>query len=140
RAREVGDRHILARVLLALAEAMQAGGDSSQASALLHESLELFQALQREDGLASCLWQFARLAMDQAQAERAAKLLGAAARLVADSPLFTPAENAALERDIPSLRGQLSDERFNAAFAAGQALSFQQAARLPEEFSEMADA
>ncbi len=134
--RPLGDKIRVADVLTALGHARHAQGDDARAALSHGEGLALFQAIGARLGVAESLEGLAAVAgrveaahgQGQGQAERAVRLLGAAAALreAVESPL-TPVERGAYEREAAGLRATLGDARFDEAWAAGQALSLQQA-------------
>jgi hypothetical protein len=105
-----------------------AQGDDARAAALLREAM----ILQRQEGhkarqvesLEGC----AELAASHGQAARAARLLGAsvAARAAIVAP-SSPGEQALRERTITTVRAQLDEATFAAAWADGHAMSLGQA-------------
>jgi hypothetical protein len=70
-----------------------------------------------------------RLAAGQGQPTRAALLLGAAKSMLigGSAPHIEPAWRFAREQIVAALRTQLGDATFDAAWAAGQALTLEQA-------------
>jgi predicted ATPase len=105
-----------------------AQGDHAAARALLEEGLALHQELGEKRGIAFALEAVAGLASAQGQPERAAQLLGAAARLRAaiGAPL-PPPERADYERTVAAARAHLEPAAFRAAWAEGEALPLEQA-------------
>jgi len=101
-------------------------GDEQQAKVLYREGLSLWQDLQRggnELGIVKGLAGLAEVAAAQGQAERAGRLFGAAARLL-------PATSSYLElmnRRVAAVRAQLDAATFEAGWAAGQAMTEEQA-------------
>jgi len=101
-------------------------GDVAQARVLLAESFPIEREQQ--------LWRwwipwwlaaFASLAATQDQAERAARLFGAAEALGGASPV--PAHRRESARHVATVRAQLDEGAFAAAWAAGQAMTLEQA-------------
>jgi non-specific serine/threonine protein kinase len=125
--REVGHRENLTRALGHLAPMVYAQGDNAQARALLRECLGLQQQLGQKGGIAQSLAGFAALAARQQRPERAVRLLGAAAALCAASDLPRPSVRADYEHDLATARAQLDAASLAAAWAAGQAMSLEQA-------------
>jgi tetratricopeptide (TPR) repeat protein len=106
----------------------------ARAATLLKESLALFRELGDKPGigtrggLADCLERLARVAVAEGQPERAARLLGAAEALrdALGAPL-PPADGAEYQRDVTVIRAGLGEEAFAAAWAAGRAMSLEEA-------------
>ncbi len=132
--RPLGDQIRVAEALTALGRARHIQGDDARAALLHGEGLALFRAVGNTLGVAESVEGLAVAAGEaestprRARAERAARLLAAAATLreAVGSPL-APAERAARARDVADLRAALGDARFGEAWAAGQALSREQA-------------
>ena len=107
---------------------VNAHGDSAQALVILRDGLILQQQFQEQDVMIQSLEAFAGVAVRQGQAVRAAHLLA-----VAETQYTTigcrrlPAMRPAFERDVASARAQLGDTAFAAAWAAGLALTLEQA-------------
>jgi hypothetical protein len=103
-------------------------GDDARAETLLTESLTLSRDLGARDLMAEGLLNLCQVAVTRGQAERAARLGGAAqaAREVLGLPL-EPYEQAGQEQARAALRAALGEERFAVAWAEGQALSVEQA-------------
>jgi hypothetical protein len=94
---------------------------------LLAEALVLLQEVGDKWGIADGLERLARVAVAQGQAERAAWLCGAAARLrTAIGAPLPPAERTLYESALADARTALGNESFAAAWAHGQALSLEQ--------------
>jgi predicted ATPase/DNA-binding CsgD family transcriptional regulator len=98
------------------------------AAALYGESLPLLLELGDRAGIALCLEGLAGVAGQAAEAERAARLFGSAEALreAIDNPL-SPAEGAEHEAAVDAARAKLPDEAFTAAWAAGRAMTLEQA-------------
>ncbi len=132
--RPLGDKIRVADALTALGRVRRAQGDDARAALLHGEGLALFRAVGNRLGVAESLEGLAAVAgqadtmRQRARAERATRLLAAAAavREVVGSPL-APAEHAARARAVAGLRAALGDARFGEAWAAGLALSPEQA-------------
>jgi predicted ATPase/class 3 adenylate cyclase/DNA-binding XRE family transcriptional regulator len=111
----------LAWLIHILGALVNAQGDAAQATALLREGL----ILQQQFGLFSAdesLEAFAGVAAGQNQPARAARLLGAIASMQRSS-----AAQAAYDHVVTTVRSQLDEAAFAAAWAEGQALSREQA-------------
>jgi hypothetical protein len=108
---------------LALAE-----GDSDGALGWFAGALTALRRMKNHWSTIILLEDLARIAADRGDAERAARLLGAVAKLREEAgaaPL--PLEREVLDRLADSLRTGLGAAAFTAAFQAGQALSLSQA-------------
>lgn len=104
-------------------------GNDERALALWEESLAVALELKGKLGIAECLSGFAALAALSNQLERAACLFGAAQKLRHDiAAPQPPTERVDVERRIAGVRHLLGDQALNAAWAAGQALTAEQAA------------
>ncbi len=127
-ARELGARWDSAIVLLNLGAVTRAQGQLARASALLLDSLAQFQALDWKVGLAYALEGLALVAVAEGRMERAGRLGGAAAaaRLAIAAPL-PPVERAAFDDAMAAARQALGAGAWTTAWAAGQALTLDQA-------------
>jgi predicted ATPase/class 3 adenylate cyclase/DNA-binding XRE family transcriptional regulator len=113
-----------------LGEVARRRGDLAEAEALGREGLLVWQRLGAPAGLAVALENLALTAAAArgAQAERAARLLGAAVALsetVGAPQVLRKREET--ERTVVPARAALGKERWAAAYAAGQALSLEEA-------------
>jgi hypothetical protein len=74
------------------------------------------------------------VALAQQQPAHATRLFGASqALLSATDWRLTPKDKTEYERNVATARAQLGDERFSAAWAAGQAMSLEEVMALAEE-------
>jgi len=123
--RDLDYRDGLAQVLLELARVQ---GDRNRAAELFGESLVLCREIESARDMAYCLAGLAGIAAASGQPERAARLFGAAEvlREPVGMPL-PPAYRAAYERDVAAIRAQLDDTTLAAAWAAGRAMTLEQA-------------
>jgi hypothetical protein len=120
--------------LVNLGTVARAQGDNSRAAQCFAEGLALLREYRfggniAHDGeIGGSLEGLAGVAGLQEQPERAARLFGAAEalRLVAGKPL-PPAYRAAYECDVAAARAQLGEATFAAAWAAGQAMTIDEA-------------
>jgi len=126
--RDAGDQHFVALTLSNLGHVAHDRGDDGGAAALYRDSLTLYRDVGEKLGLVGCLEGVAMVAQAQGRAEHAALLHGAAAGLRAalGAPL-PPVERAAHERRAAALRETLGETAFATAWAAGHALSLEQA-------------
>jgi tetratricopeptide (TPR) repeat protein len=127
--RELGERRLIPEVLTNLGLVWHEQGDAGRAVALFAESL----ALPHTGGASMCsvlqtLEGVAGVAGAQGQPERAARLFGAtdALRTALGVPV-RPADRRLYDRDVTAVHVALGDETFAAAWAAGRALSLEQA-------------
>jgi len=117
-----------AEVLLALARVAHTRGDAARAAALYRDSLRLHADYGSKRDLAYTLDGVAKLAVSAGQPARVTRLLGAAAPLRHDADLpIPPVHRARYDRTVAAARGTLSAETFGSEWAAGQALSLEQA-------------
>jgi predicted ATPase/class 3 adenylate cyclase len=126
--RQVGSMSHSAVALLYLGHVAREQNDLSRALALYQEALALSQALGDKLRLAREMEGLATVAGAQDHAERAVRLLAAAAAMrdllgSAQHPMDRPAVDRVLEH----LRATLGESAFAAAWAAGQALSLEDA-------------
>jgi len=101
-------------------------GDEQQAKTLYREVLSLWQDMQRVDtglGIVKGLAGLAEVAAVQGQAERAGRLFGAAAGLLPAGRSYRDE----LNRRSAAARATLDAATFEAGWAAGQAMTEQQA-------------
>lgn len=127
--RALGNRQGVAGVLVSLGQVIRALGQSGQAAACFVESLLIAdRVLGRKSLVADCLSALAGVAGAQGRHEQAARLFGAA--MLLREATRTPSvlvDRAAHERDVTAVRAQLGPAAFEAAWAAGQALTLEQA-------------
>jgi len=103
-------------------------GDEGLAAALLAESLVLVRKNADQGGIPWCLEGLGWVAMAQGQAERAARLLGAArAWFHLTDVLSNPGDWAESDRNVAAARAKLGEEAFAAAWEAGRAMTLEQA-------------
>jgi tetratricopeptide (TPR) repeat protein len=126
--RDLGDRFGMAMNVRHLGEVARRQGDYPTAHALFAESLVCFRETGSTWGVAECLIGLARVAEAQGQLERAVRLFGAAESLrIASGAHMDPAERADDDRRLAAARSHLDDARFASMWAAGQAMSLEQA-------------
>ncbi|MGN6698086.1 MAG: ATP-binding protein [Thermomicrobiales bacterium] len=121
-------------ILQTLARVALAEGDPEQAGVSLAECLALLRELRNKDGLSECLEALAALAGARGQGKRAARLFGAAAALRdgIGAPL-SPAYRAQYTRDLAAARAHTDETTWAAAWAAGYALSPDEAIAAADE-------
>jgi len=134
-ARQVGDRDLAATNLANLSSAALRQNEVARAEALGREALALYWKLGDPRRCAVGLEGLASAAGMAGQGERAARLLGAAAtmRAALGAPQ-PPQERADTEEAVAATRATLGETAWAAAFAAGQALTLEQA--IAEALSE----
>jgi predicted ATPase/DNA-binding SARP family transcriptional activator len=104
-------------------------GDLAAAHQFYRQSLTLQWEADNRGGVATCLEGLAMVAAAQGEPERAARLLGAAAAL--HETLGTPPRRKEWQEQealLAALRAALGEAAFTAAWKAGQALTWEQAA------------
>ena len=127
--RETSNKDGMAWSLRNLGAAMQQSGDLRRAAVSYAESLVLRQALGDKEGVARCLEGLAGVAVARGTADRAARLLGAAHTLREASNCAVPATDRALyAQTTAATRSRLDASAFATEWAAGRALSLEQAA------------
>ena len=121
--REVGNKWGIAASLGGLGDATSHKSDHGRAKALLEESLALFQETGDNLGYCYCIEGLAGVATFQGESERAVRLFAAAQTLreVIGSVPWS------LEHDLESLRSELGEETYEAAWAVGRGLTLDQA-------------
>jgi predicted ATPase/class 3 adenylate cyclase len=103
-------------------------GQLDQARELLDEALDLSLAIRIIRNVTLCLTAFAQLAFAEGDPERAALLAGAAEGLRGRAGFSTwPMVREVETQLVAQIRQELGDDRFGQAFAAGTALSQQEA-------------
>jgi hypothetical protein len=129
RYRQAGDRALLVIVLGLLGHVALHFGENERAGSLFEEALGIAREVGYHQGIAGCLESLARLWTAESHAERAVRLMAAAAGLrTAISIPMAPIWRTAHQLDVAATRAQLGEEAFAAAWAAGQALTLEQAA------------
>ena len=121
-AEDVGDVNLQAEVQVAIAHDAIAAGDLHEARDRAAAAVHLYRAIDHREGMAYCLGAMAGLATAEEDHERAALLLGAAARAreaigLPPWPLVAELERRYAERACASAGA----DAFNAAFKAGRA-------------------
>jgi predicted ATPase/transcriptional regulator with XRE-family HTH domain len=128
--RETDDRSSTAMVLSNLALAALREHDHEQALGLFSESLRLSMEISYKWGVPFCLIGYAEVACARGDGVRAARLLGAAERILsAIGARMDPIDRAQFERVTAEAKGLLSRERFTEAWREGASLSIEEAAR-----------
>jgi predicted ATPase/Tfp pilus assembly protein PilF/DNA-binding XRE family transcriptional regulator len=125
---KLGDQNGEANVLSNLGQVASAQGDIPQATAYLTRSLELFRSLNSRSGIAECLERLAAVAMARASTARTIRLLAAAEALRESIHVPpTPAERVVYEQVVSAVHRHVDPAAFALAWAAGRALSLEQA-------------
>jgi tetratricopeptide (TPR) repeat protein len=115
-------------VLSDLGKAILLKGDYQQAISCYKEMLAIYWKFGDERSIASSLEQLASVAVAQTHPEQAARLFGAAEVLRdARGAARYPFQIADYERNLESLRLQLDEATFAAQWAAGRAMTLEQA-------------
>jgi predicted ATPase/class 3 adenylate cyclase/DNA-binding CsgD family transcriptional regulator len=132
--RSLGEKVVLAAPLRNLAYMALRKGDYGQASALAHESLGLNVAAGEQYGVAGCLTCLAAIAAAQGQPARAVQLLSAAEALMASLGIALLSRDQ-IEHDhwLRTIHTQVDPAAFEVAWAAGRALTLEQAIALALE-------
>jgi predicted ATPase/DNA-binding CsgD family transcriptional regulator len=126
--RLVGDRWGIGFSVVGSAYAARDQGDGEQALALFADGLSRFAALGDRRMVALALEGVAGLAGRWHEAERAARLFGAAAAVQEASGLpVEPAFRDAHHRDVAAVRAALGEDAFTAAWKAGTMLPLDEA-------------
>jgi predicted ATPase len=126
--REVGDRGGIAFAWEGLGWVALKRGEVAQAEALGREALALHWDLGDPPWIAGSLEMLASVVVVAGQGERAARLLGAATALreKVGAPLL-PTGRGNVEQAVALARAALGEEQWAVAFAAGRALSLEEA-------------
>jgi predicted ATPase/transcriptional regulator with XRE-family HTH domain len=129
---QLGNRQGTAEVILSLGQVALAQHDSLRAKAHFAESLVIFAGMLAKKSAVACLLGLAEIAVAQEQPRVAARLFGAAEALRQSSGVPWPGasdirQSADVETALATARARLAESSFAAAWAAGRALSLQQA-------------
>jgi tetratricopeptide (TPR) repeat protein len=125
-----GDCWASAWSLLSLGHVARRQGDDEQARRCYEEAMMAYRTVEDTRGIADCLEGLAGIAIPQGANRRAVRLLGAADR-VADKIPVRLCYSMALqdyERDVAAARAALGEAAFAKEWAAGRAMSLDQAA------------
>jgi predicted ATPase len=126
--RALGDTRGVARALYNLGEVVYALGDVGEAHALMAEALTLLQSLGSRDGVILGIEGIAYAVAAEGRPRQAVRLRGAASALRArlHDPI-RPSQRAEYDQALATLRDALGAEAFDAVWAEGAALSFDEA-------------
>ena len=126
--RELGNTAMSAYSLQLLGIVANLRGDRALAKASLEESLTLAQQVGLSRGVAPALYALGSVAWSGGDSTRAARLFGVAeAQRDAFGLAWFPTLRASFERDVATLRSELGQEAFAAAWAEGRVMSLDQA-------------
>jgi tetratricopeptide (TPR) repeat protein len=126
--RRFGDRNGVAVSLGNMGWTMLERGEGRRAATFFYEALPLQLEAGNRRGLAGCLTGLARLSAGQGRPDMAARLLGTADSLDrTDGAVRPPARQRRHEQLVAEVAAAMNGEAFAAAWAAGRALSLQQA-------------
>jgi predicted ATPase len=126
--RELGIKPQIAWAIYNLARVLQDQNKYQQAVVLFTESIALAQEIGDNKLITMCLVGFAAVAFGVGQGELAVRLLGAASagRDILDSTLLAD-DCTEYDRRVAAIRGHIDGATFAAAWAAGRALTLEQA-------------
>jgi tetratricopeptide (TPR) repeat protein len=129
--REYGDRWLITLSLTGLGHAASLGGDTARGTALYGESLAVSREMGDKRGIAASLEGLARTAtaplVPTEVCAWGTQLLGAAAALrAAIGAPVQKSEQGTYEHAVAALRAVLGEAPFEAAWAAGQAMTLEQ--------------
>ena len=131
---DLGDRHRVNMIRSELAHIERYEGRYEKAEAMYRETLQEWQRLGHRAAVAHQLECFAAIAHHRGERERAARLYGAAERLRERINIpMTELERAEYDLAIARLRLETDEALFTSSWAAGRALSMDQAIRLALE-------
>jgi len=134
--RAAGNKSFFMYLLRRLGQVARYRGDYQSATARYKEFVPLMLAFgPRGAGLAKILLPLAGISRELGQAAHAAKLLGAVEPLLESAHFqLEKAERMDYERTLAGMRAQLDEATFNAAWAAGRAMSPEEAIAEAERF------
>ena len=125
---DLGLRQVIPSTLHNLGYVALHQSDHRKAAALFAEGLGLFRERGDKKGVAECLAGLAGVVGAQDEARRAAVLFGAAAAArEALGVTLWPANRIDHDRNLATVRAQLDEAVFNAAWAEGRAMTLEQA-------------
>ncbi len=129
-ARELGDKFLIAIASCNLGYTALHNGELDSARSLFAESLALVRELNYKPTMAFALLGFGGLAAVEKQASRAVQILAVvdAALEGEDRRFVTPADEAEFKLRLAMARDQLDEGAFDEAWAAGRAMTLEQAA------------
>jgi len=125
---ELGDAAAIARALHGLGMIARRQGDLDRSREMLGEALRVAWEKGARLEIARCLESLAGLACAGNLPERATRLFSAVETLRQAMGIYLPRDiHDGCDRDLAAARAQLDEKRFAAAWAAGQALTVEQA-------------
>jgi tetratricopeptide (TPR) repeat protein len=126
--RELGTKHGIAGSLICLGDIALAQGHYQEARARLQEGLLLYREIGNKTGIAWGLRVLGEAVRVQGDSARAARLCGAEEALRESIAVsLHPSECADYDRQVAAIKAALSAEAFAAAWAAGRAMSQEEA-------------
>jgi non-specific serine/threonine protein kinase len=131
--RDLGDAAGIAASLAGLGDVACSHGDHAQAAARYAEGLAQLHGSDARNERAICLEGLATIAWAGDDAQRAARLCGAAAAARLPDLTLAPVTLPGCAEVIAATRAVLGDEQFAAAWTAGQALTLEQTTALALE-------
>jgi predicted ATPase/DNA-binding CsgD family transcriptional regulator/tRNA A-37 threonylcarbamoyl transferase component Bud32 len=136
--RELGDKALITSALETLGSIALSQGDLERAIACFTDGLSVAQELGNQTFIAWHLMGLARMAVAQAQLKRAARLFGAVEIRYDVNKELNPNQRDDYERMISSVRAQLGEQAFAAAWSEGYTMTLEQilAATEPVSTSE----
>jgi tetratricopeptide (TPR) repeat protein len=127
-ARQMDDKLQTAGALFCLGEVARLQGDHTSARAFYTEAVKIARELNDRGTMTYLIEESAALSAAQGGVKRAATLFGAAQALrtaIHNTPM--PVERLEIDRNIAHVRAQLGEAAFDAAWAEGQTMTFEQA-------------
>ena len=126
--RELGFKRLTSQQLHLLGLVALGGDDHDLATQLLKESLALNRELGEKHFIAHCFEGLAGVAVTRGESERGARLLGASERIrKAIAAPLRPSERAEVDGYMASMRAELEEEAFAAAWAEGGKMTIEEA-------------
>jgi predicted ATPase/class 3 adenylate cyclase len=102
--------------------------DWESAFVRLKESVQVRKEIGDRGGIAFCLERLAEVAIGKHEAEKAARIFGAAESMRASlRSMIDPVDKAEYELNVASLRAELGEGKFNSAWEEGQKMTLVQA-------------
>jgi DNA-binding CsgD family transcriptional regulator/tetratricopeptide (TPR) repeat protein len=132
-ARELGDKTFITAALRTCGYVAALRGDYTQAAACYQEGLSVAQEIGYEKYIGLHLIGLAEVAAAQEQPRRAVRLFGIAGTILDVKVDMNTTERAGYERVVDSVRSQLGEQAFTAAWAEGRSMTPEQALAAPEQ-------